>query len=340
MADADGDSGTPGTRTPVPGREALRRFVGVDLGGGRGKNTAVARLEMTVSPETGRPRLSLAEAKIRQGHRGTGRAPEEPGSGTLFRDDVLLSYLGRWTDDNTVVAINAPLTLPPCVRCTLPCPTVPKCTVPVVQWMRRWAPRLVDRGRSDPTKPAVTPYTQRATELVLVAAGYQPREALGQGTGPLAARAAYLRRALSPRLRLHENLIEVHPRATLIAALGRTLADRTRHGEDARVWATRKKILGMLADPIAFDYVWPELVVRNSHVFNAVICAFTAFWWARRGLRGPADLRPAANARAPASVASGEDLGAAIDALGDLWLEDGWVWAPPPDERHGKRSGG
>ncbi|MFO0636116.1 MAG: hypothetical protein U0168_25045 [Nannocystaceae bacterium] len=37
----------------------------------------------------------------------------------------------------------------------------------------------------------------------------QPREALGQGTGPLAARAAFLRRRLSPRLRLHENLIEV-----------------------------------------------------------------------------------------------------------------------------------
>ena len=46
--------------------------------------------------------------------------------------------------------------------------------------MRRWAPRLVDRGRSDPQKPAVTPYTQRATELVLVGAGYQPRETLGQ----------------------------------------------------------------------------------------------------------------------------------------------------------------
>ncbi|MBL4684118.1 MAG: DUF429 domain-containing protein, partial [Nannocystaceae bacterium] len=156
-------------------------------------------------------------------------------------------------------------------------------------------------------------------------------ETLGQGTGPLAARAAYLRRALSPRLRLHENLIEVHPRATLVAAFGRSLADLTRHGDDERVWATRKIVLSALTEGIAFDYVWPELVVRNTHVFNAVLCAFTAFWWARRGLRGPADLRPQPGAKMPAdSVATAEDLTGAIDALGELWLEDGWVWAPTP----------
>ena len=323
MSGSDDDAPLP---PPAPGRASFRRFVGVDLGGGRGKNTAIARLELTLSPPSGRVRLAVAEAKIRQGQRGTGRAADESGGGSLFRDDVLLQYLAKWVDDGTVVGMNAPLTLPPCVRCTLPCPTVARCTVPVVEWMRRWAPRLVDRGRSDPGKPSVTPYTQRATELVLVGAGYQPRETLGQGTGPLAARAAYLRRALSPRLRLHENLIEVHPRATLVASLGRAAADRTRHGDDDRVWACRKQVLAGLADGIAFDYVWPELVVRNTHVFNAVISAFTAFWWARRGLRGPADLR---EARAGA-VATPEDLAGAIDSLGELWLEDGWVWAPPP----------
>ena len=323
---SDEDPGAPVQGSPrSSARDRFRCFVGVDLGGGRGKNTAVARLELTIDADTGKTRLGVAEAKIRQGHRGTGRASDEAGTGVLFRDDVLLEYLGRWVDDTTAVALNAPLTLPPCVRCTLACPTVPKCEVEVVKWMRTWAPRLIDRGRSDPSKPAVTPYTQRATELVLVAAGYQPRESLGQGTGPLAARAAYLRRAMSPRLRLHENLIEVHPRATLVASFGRTIADRTRHGSDNRVWATRKEVLGALTDGIAFDFVWPEVVVRNTHVFNAVISAFTAFWWARRGLQGPADLRTATSA----AVASPEDLAQAVDSLGTLWLEDGWVWAPP-----------
>src|SRR5690606_7394149 len=183
-------------------RLSFRRFIGIDLGGGRGKNTAVARLEFQQDDAVSR--LAVAEAKVRYGQRGTGSV-EEPEGDALFRDEVLVEYLARFVDDHTVVAINAPLTLPPCIPCALPCPTVAHCSVEVVAWMRTWAPRLLGRGRSDPHKPVVTPYTQRATEVLWAAAGVQPREALGQGTGPLAARAAYLRRALSPKLRLHEN---------------------------------------------------------------------------------------------------------------------------------------
>ncbi|MEM9454316.1 MAG: hypothetical protein AAGF11_09065 [Myxococcota bacterium] len=309
------------------GRADFRRFIGVDLGGGRGKNTAVARLELGVGT-TGRPRLAIAEAKVRHGQRGTGASSDDPGGDALFRDEVLVAYLERWADDHTVVAIDAPLTLPPCIRCSLPCPTVARCTVPVVEWMRRWAPRLQARGRSDPGKPAVTPYTQRATELLQVAVGIRPRETLGQGTGPVAARAAYLRRVLSPRLRLHENLIEVQPRATIAQVFGAGVARRSRHGDDDRVWAMRKRVLAGLTEGIAFDYVWPELVVRNSHVFHAVICAFTAFLWARRGLAGPGDLQ---GSKPVATTA--QELTQAIDDLGALWLEDGWVFIPPLAER-------
>jgi len=309
--------------SPSGARADFGRFIGIDLGGGRGKNTAVARLELGVGP-TGRPRLAVAEAKVRHGQRGTGASADDPGGDALFRDEVLVAYLERWVDDQTVVAIDAPLTLPPCIRCQLPCPTVPHCTVPVVAWMRRWAPRLQVRGRSDPSKPAVTPYTQRATELVQQAVGIRPRETLGQGTGPVAARAAYLRRVLSGRLRLHENLIEVHPRATIAQVFGTGVARRVRHGADDRVWGMRKRVLNGLTEGIAFDYVWPELVVRNTHVFHAVICAFTAFLWARKGLCGPQDL-----AGAVPVATTPKDLGTAIEDLGSLWLEDGWVFIPP-----------
>ena len=47
--------------------------------------------------------------------------------------------------------------------------------------------------------------------------GIAAREGLGQGTGPLAARAAHLVRALADRFTLNENLIEVYPKATLVA---------------------------------------------------------------------------------------------------------------------------
>lgn len=341
LGGADDRAGEPaGAPAPSAGgaeregaRAEFRRFIGVDLGGGRGKNTAVARLELGVGP-TGRPRLGVAEAKVRHGQRGTGRSEGEPSGDALFRDEALVAWLERWVDDRTVVAIDAPLTLPPCIRCQLPCPTVARCTVPVVAWMRRWGPRLHARGRSDPSKPAVTPYTQRSTELLQRAVGISPRETLGQGTGPVAARAAYLRRVLSPKLRLHENLIEVHPRATIEQVFGSDIARHARHGDDDRVWATRKRVLAGLVEGIAFDYVWPELVVRQTHVFHAVLGAFTAFLWARRGLRGPTDLLGA-----EPITTTPEDLATAIEELGSAWLEDGWVFVPPAVNRSRPRRG-
>jgi predicted nuclease with RNAse H fold len=300
---------------PEPSWRSLRRFVGVSLGGGRGKTTAVARLELGEG-------LTLAEARVRWGHRGGGEVDTSDEGEAPFRDDVLLRWIDRWVDGHTVVAFDAPLTLPPCVRCRLACPGVDACVVPVVAWMRRHGPNLIVRtGRSDPGKPAVTPYTQRATELLLERATLQPREALGQGMGPLAARATYLRRALSPRLRLNENLIEVHPRATLIRLFGDRDERRTRHGSAAQTWEMRTRMLerlGALVAGLEFDRVWPELVVRNVHVFHAVVSAFTAYFWAREAWQGPADL-------------AGE-LASVVDELGDLWLEDGWIWAPPSRE--------
>ncbi len=294
----------------------FRRFIGVDLGGGRGKNTAIARLELG----EGEAGLMVAEATVRQGHRGTGSHEGD----ALFRDEVLVEYLRRWTDEHTVVALNAPLTLPPCVRCTLPCPGLDACDVPSVAWMRTWAPRLLRRGKSDPSKPAVTPYTQRATEVLWTSLGARPREALGQGTGPLAARATYLRRVLSPQLRLHENLLEVYPRATLTQLFGSTIERRTRHGETQRVWDTRKEVLAGLREGIDYAYVWPEVVVRNTHVFGAVLCAYTAFLWSHAGWAGPRDFEHA-------DPIPGVPLREAAEALGDAWVTDGWIYAPAPE---------
>ncbi|HEY8377317.1 MAG TPA: hypothetical protein VIK91_12565, partial [Nannocystis sp.] len=238
------------------------RFIGVALGGGRGKTTAVARLELAAQ-EDGPPRVRLAEARLRHGHRGSGEEGGEAGGDPLFRDEVLVAYLQRWTGEHTAVAIDAPLSLPPCIRCTLACPGVQACTVPVVAWMRRHAPALHAARRSDPGKPAVTPYTQRAVDVLLTHVGLSPRESLGQGMGPLSARAAYLRRVLAPRLRLHENLIEVHPPATIARLFGAEVERRHRRSDSEQAWDLRKRILAALAPCLAFDFVWPEVVVRS-----------------------------------------------------------------------------
>jgi hypothetical protein len=294
------------------------RFLGIGLGGGRGKTTAVARLE--VGPD--RAQLVLAEARVRREHRGGGSPPHEGDAEGPFRDAVLLDYLDRWVDDDTVVAMDAPLTLPPCVACRLPCPGIEACEVPAVAWMRTHARTLSSRrGRRDPQKPLVSPYTQRPTEILLEHATLQPRETLGQGMGPLAARAAYLRRATSPRLRLNENLLEVHPRATLIRRFGPRVERESRRGETEATWGTRAHMLEELAGALRFDRVWPELVVRNVHVFHAVVSAFTGHGWAREGWSGPAQLLP---------EAADPDVRAAVREIEARWTVDGWIWVPPP----------
>ena len=312
MANEESAADPPGPS--AGGARPFRRFIGVNLGGGRGKTTAVARLELESEG-----RVRVVEARVRQGHRGGGE--DGKGGDALFRDEVLVDYIRDWLDDETVVAINAPLTLPPCISCQLACPGVSSCVVPSVVWMREHAPALLARrGRADRSKPSVTPYTQRAVDVLYSHAQLQPRESLGQGMGPLAARATYLRRALAPDLRLHENLIEVHPPATLVRLCGAEFERRLRRGETARLWSQRKETFARLDRWLRFDYVWPEVVVRSPHVFDAVISGFTAFLWALEGWGGPTDML---------AEDSSQAVVAAISGLGLDWVEDGWIWAPP-----------
>src|SRR5262249_50727957 len=154
-------------------------------------------------------------------------------------DEKLIDYLGLHSE-NAVLAIDAPLTLTACVRCREPvCPGMAACHDPTIVWFRTAGADLVaqalERGERDriaavpangkltgatlpapsARKPHTTPYTQRATEVVLHRRyGIMPRETLGQGMGPLTARAAHLVRALGRHgYRLHENLLEVYPKA-------------------------------------------------------------------------------------------------------------------------------
>ena len=109
--------------SPAGARASLRRFVGVGLGGGRGKTTAVARLEFSVD---GSPRLTLAEARTRWGHRGGGEVePSDEAEAPVSRRRVaaLDRSLGRHADRRglrcaaDLAALRAlPTRVPPC-RC-------------------------------------------------------------------------------------------------------------------------------------------------------------------------------------------------------------------------------
>ena len=273
-----------------------RSFVhvlGIDLGGGKGKKTALATLRVDGEAATV---VDIA-----------------PRNGALpFYDTALVDTIRQYGDE-TLLCVDAPLTLPPCLRCTVAlCPGQNACVDPSVLEMRALADEGANEGArtSDRDarrgKPPITPYTQRATEVHLTGRlGIVAREGLGQGTGPLAARAAHLLRALADRFRLNENVIEAYPKATLaMLGLGTPFKKTLRERE------TRARILEALAAELRFGPgVWRELCIQSDHLFEAVICAFTGFLWARDGWALP----PAAQPRAD-----------------DARLRDGWIWTPPP----------
>jgi predicted nuclease with RNAse H fold len=148
-------------------------------------------------------------------------------------------------------------------------------------------------------KPLVTPYTQRAADLHLRRRGILPRETLGQGMGPLTARAAHLVRALAEHFHLNENFVEVFPRATL-ELLG--FREPYKKRIDRRI-----DILAQLRDLSFAPGVWREECRQSDHVFDAVVCAYTGFLLSRDAWRVP----PYA--------------GEHTDKLG-------WIWVPPEEE--------
>ena len=271
-------------------KRPFHSFLGVDLGGGKGKTTAVARLSWQDGT------LQVTEAAT--------AADGEP-----WHDEKLIEYL-KLHVEGAVLAIDAPLTLTACVRCREPiCPGMGACHDPTIVWFRTVGTALAAAGpppEAPRRRPLFTPYTQRATEVWLHRrGGILPRETLGQGMGPITARAAHLTRGLRPEYELNRNLLEVYPKATLQKLWGHAVARSYKREVDT--WETRAAVLESLRAEVAFartSRLARETVLSNDHCFDAVICAYTAFLWARDGWTMPEEGR-------------------------DVFDADGWIWAPP-----------
>ncbi len=260
-------------------RGEFERFLGVDLGGGKGKKTAVAVLERR---EDGIAVVALLPR--------SGDAP--------LYDAGLIEEL-RSRASGALLCVDAPLTLPPCLRCAEQvCPGQDRCVDPAVVEMRRLAGSALVPSRDHRRgKPAVTPYTQRVTEVYLrERRAVIPRETLGQGMGPLTARASHLLRALAGHFRLDDNAIEVYPKATLALL---QLSDPYKKQADARL-RLLERMQGLSFAP----GVWREECVQSDHAFDAIVCAYTGYLYARDDWQLPA--------------------GCAVNPS-----RDGWIWVPP-----------
>jgi predicted nuclease with RNAse H fold len=287
-------------------QRSYTRFIGVDLGGGRGKTTAVAELRSTALPGGGFGAEVIEVAT---------RAAKQP-----WTDDTLVDRLAGARPEATVIAIDAPLTQAACGRCERPvCPGTEACPEPAVVWLRTEGRALVRNASSvavmgSPRGPRVAPaahgaqarlapYAHRATDVILTyGRGLLPVSNLGAVHGAISARAGQLRRRLrGAGYELHRNLVEVSPAAT-IAALCDTRAARG-YKRDADPWVTRASILERLRDLVFAPQsrMAREDALQNDHCFDAVIAAYTAFLWARDGWSAP----------------------------DDCFVEDGWIVAPP-----------
>ena len=276
---------------------AFSSFVGVDLGGGRGKTTAVAQLRSAANGSG----VEVVEVATRaRGHAWT--------------DDTLAEHFAVATPGR-VIAIDAPLAPPACARCTLPaCPGMEACVDPSVVWLRTEgrasmasAQLATGSGRTATTRERavqarLAPYAHRATDVVMVyERGLLPPSSLGSGHGAIAARAGQLRKRFAGAgFTLHDNLIEVSPQATIAALCGPRVARG--YKRDADPWRTRALVLEQLGD-LAFAPVSRmarEDVLRNDHCFDALIAAYTAYLWARDDWQRPAGIA----------------------------ADDGWIYAP------------
>lgn len=286
-------------------------FIGIDLGGARGRTTAVTRLRWRGADQGSGCAIEVQEV-------GTRNSDGQP-----WHDATLEAYLV--THQPALVAINAPLTPPACARCQLPvCPGKQACVDPAVIWLREvghdMAMRAIESdrnriamvpggrsgGRDRPwwhQKSRVEPYIHRNCEVMLhYRHGVLHRDGMGAGTGPIAARANHLRRRLaSLGFELNRNLLEVSARVTVHSLFGERKARGYRREADP--WRIRAGIVESLAE-LRFapsSRMAREEVLRNDHCFDSLISGYTGFLWARDAWTMPSEAG---------------------------FVDDGWIWSP------------
>lgn len=258
-----------------------RRFLGLELAGAKNPKTAIAVLEYYPREE----KVFLLDIHDRipgsrdEGHPHASRQPGNLTSG----DDALLSLLKELRGAATLLGVNVPLDLPPCITCKRKhCRDSSYCSGPAVQWMKEVSRKA---GRAHLKVLEFTPYTQRPVELWVryqVLPKLQPHErfeideALGGNRAPLTARMHFIRRHLSG---LHA--IETWPKLS-VSLLSRELGFSKRvvvtyRGIEEGVHA-REEILETLADR-AGVFIYERDVRKlsqNLAAFDAFICAYTA----------------------------------------------------------------
>jgi hypothetical protein len=253
-----------------------KRYLGLSLSGAKSSKTTLAVLEYYPKDK----KIFLLDIVTKIG-------PE----GDLTGDEKLLEVLKTYRTSGAVLAVNAPLQLPPCSTCVRKsCRSLSKCSITSVRWAHE---ALEKMSRSSSVKkedlPEIrefTPYTQRPVEVYLryfvipklpKRLQFEIDETLGGSKAPLTARMAYLQRYIKGF-----QLIEVAPKLTS-TLLGMELGASLRWLESHRQLETggfsRAKILELLAEKMEI-FVYSNdnrEITENLNSFDSVFSALTGF---------------------------------------------------------------
>ena len=112
------------------------RFVGLTLGGGKGRKTCLAILEYYSKEK------KLFLSQLHENIEDTEK---------VSADTKIIRILEKQKDLKRV-AVNAPLKLPKCLRCRLRCPGHEKCQEPEIKWMWKWYKRREPKKRPNKLK--------------------------------------------------------------------------------------------------------------------------------------------------------------------------------------------
>ncbi len=236
------------------GPRASVRVLGIDLGGASSDTTGFVVLE-----GHGRPEILTA------GRPGKGSSPRDA-------EERLLALVDDHRPD--VVAIDAPLTLPPCLTCPSYCRGPGElCELRAAQQM--WA-----AGRN--------PVSQRPCEL-FIEEELDERPIPTMQLGVITARAVAFARRLAtrgtpPSVMERGEVLEVYPRASLrrLSETEPRLRPREKGEAPAAFRGRALEGFGTLLDGI--DCHAAEL--EDGHVFDALVAAYTG-WLGSDGLLGP-----------------------------------------------------
>lgn len=241
---------------------SYHRFIGLSLSGGKADKACLAVLEYD---------SKLKKVYLVKIYEKIKNTPE------ASADLQIYELIEKHQENLVSLAMDAPLTIPVCMRCQLECPGYETCGEAEIKWFRVNAHK---KSLKKNPKKFFTPYTQRAVEFYLsmeLEEKFILENALGANDAPLTARAHFIQRRIP-----FANCLEVFPELS-VWRIGRDFGIGKAHlrfhrhavgGEESREVIIKK----LSEKNVAFMYQQDvNMMIDNNHAFYAFICALTAY---------------------------------------------------------------